>query len=71
VDCQEEGADVEQEKNREDGLEVHREEGAQQTSLHSIGIVGSTACIECSYGVWTGYKYSRKSESTLHLASQP
>lgn len=52
MDCQEEGADVEQEKNREDGLEVHREEdcGAQQTSLNSIGIVGSTACIECSYG---------------------
>ena len=50
MDCQEE-ADVEQQKNCEDGFEVHKEEECcvQRISLHRIRIVGSTAFIECSY----------------------
>ena len=72
MDCQE-GADVEQEKNREDGLEVHREEEccAQQTGLHRIGIVEALLVLSVVMGVRIDYIHSRKSESTLHLASQP
>ena len=64
---------MEQEKNREDGLEVHREEEccAQQTGLHRIGIVEALLVLGVVMGVRTDYIHSRKSESTLHLASQP